>query len=60
MIAILFYFIFKRRKSIDLDYENDHEDVGSNLNRYWKFHEIDYVFILIFLRYRILYWSFSY
>lgn len=50
-MAFLITRIFKRRRGLtDLDYENDHEDNGKNLNKYWHFQEVDYVISLnIFL-----------
>lgn len=43
-VACFISKMFKKRiNSTDLEYENDHEDTGKNLNKYWHFKEVDYV-----------------
>lgn len=50
LLAFLFVLIFKRRQALnDIDFENDHEDNGRNLNRYWHFKDVDYVNCIYFV-----------
>lgn len=44
VVSFLCIMIFRRsRGTNELDFDNDHEDNGKNLNKYWKFQKVEYV-----------------
>lgn len=42
-MACLFATVFKRSTNLDMESENDHEDDGKSLNKYFKFKNYKHV-----------------
>ena len=53
VVAFLFATFFKKSNDLDIDSENDHEDDGKSLNKYYKpqnYKHVNYLTIIMWMR----------